>query len=157
MFTNDELTECIPNLRSYSRSLCRNNPEADDLLQDTLVRAINKRDLFNYGNLIHWLCRIMHNVRINYIRDGLRQVPSGLNYLDNIADPSQQSEVNLYILDLQNSIDRLPPAEREVFDYMFLKGEDYRQCAAALGIHPNTVRIRLGRARSALRRDYFSA
>lgn len=162
-FTDDELTGCIPNLRSYSRSLCRSNHEADDLVQDTLVRAMNKRNLFTPGNLCRWLCSIMHNVRVNYIRDSVRQVPVGINsyILENTADPSQHSEVNVSILDLQDSIDKLPQAEREVFDYMLLarlpRGQDFRQCAAALGIHPNTVRLRLRRARSALRHDYFSA
>ncbi|MBV9827941.1 MAG: RNA polymerase sigma factor, partial [Alphaproteobacteria bacterium] len=66
----------IPRLRRYARVLCRGNPaRGDDLVQDTLMRALSKQHLWQPGtNLLGWLFTIMHNLNVNEVR---RSVKSG--------------------------------------------------------------------------------
>jgi RNA polymerase sigma-70 factor, ECF subfamily len=59
----------IPRLRRYARALTRNSERADDLVQDTLVRAISKNHLWQFGtDLRAWLFTIMHNQHVNIVR-----------------------------------------------------------------------------------------
>jgi RNA polymerase sigma-70 factor (ECF subfamily) len=68
------LEEQIPRLRRYARALTRNTERADDLIQDTLVRAIAKQHLWQAGtNLRAWLFTLMHNQNVNDVRHSVRE------------------------------------------------------------------------------------
>ena len=71
---NRLLEEQIPRLRRYARALTRNIERADDLVQDTLIRALTKQHLWQAGtNLRAWLFTLMHNQNINTARHSIRE------------------------------------------------------------------------------------
>jgi len=71
---NDVLESQIPRLRRYSRALTRDTQRADDLVQDTLVRALMKQDRWEPGtNLRAWLFTLMHNQYVNNVRRANRE------------------------------------------------------------------------------------
>src|SRR3954452_25307886 len=71
---NSLLEEQIPRLLRYARALTRNTERADDLVQDTLVRALAKQHLWQAGtNLRAWLFTLMHNQNINTARHSIRE------------------------------------------------------------------------------------
>src|SRR6516162_7660667 len=64
----------IPRLRRYARALLRDNDRADDLVQDTILRALEKDHLYERGtNLRAWLFAVMHNQYVNSVRRAMRQ------------------------------------------------------------------------------------
>src|SRR5437868_6824530 len=68
------LLEYIPNLRRYARVLLRDPHRAEDLVQDTLERAMRKLHLWQAGNLRAWLFTIMHNVFVNQLKSSRRHL-----------------------------------------------------------------------------------
>ena len=68
------IEEEIPRLRRYARALTRNGSRSDDLIQDTLVRALAKEHLWEPGtNMRAWLFTIMHNQNVNAVRSAMRE------------------------------------------------------------------------------------
>lgn len=142
----------IPRLRRYARALAGERSRADDLVQDTLERALVKLHLWQPGSdLRAWLFTIMHNVFINQ----LRSQPAGLTVgLDDEAllmavRPTQGDW--LEVRDLQASLLHLPDEQREVLLLVGLEQMTYEETAGVLGIPIGTVMSRLSRAREKLR------
>jgi len=140
----------IPRLRRYARALTGNPAEADDLVQDTLERALGKWALWRPGNLRAWLLTLMHNVFINQLRTRPALVSVDEGDLPEIpARPRQHDE--LEIRDLDRALARLPPEQREVLLLIGLEELSYEAAARVLGIPTGTVMSRLSRARERLR------
>ena len=142
----------IPRLRRYARALTRNTAKADDLVQSSLVRALEKQHLWQPGsNLRAWLFTILHNQHVNEVRQLLRQGSLGSVeeaepvYVEPVADASLQ------LRDLQRAINTLSHEQREVLLLVGLEGMRYEQVATILDIPVGTVRSRLSRARTTLR------
>jgi RNA polymerase sigma-70 factor (ECF subfamily) len=142
----------IPRLRRYARALTRNPAKADDLVQSSLVRALEKQHLWQPGsNLRAWLFTIMHNQHVNEVRKLLRQgslrpvEEAEPVYVEPVADASLQ------LRDLQRAINTLSYEQREVLLLVGLEGMRYEQVATILDIPVGTVRSRLSRARTTLR------
>lgn len=139
----------IPRLRRYARALTGNDTDADDLLQDTLERALGKWLLWRPGNLRAWLLTMMHHVFLNQLRSRPALVP-----LDDDAPaipvrPQQQDE--LEVRDLDRALACLLPDQREVLLLVGLEELSYADTARILGIPQGTVMSRLSRAREKLR------
>ena len=100
---NRLLEEQIPRLRRYARALTKNIERADDLVQDTLIRALTKQHLWQAGtNLRAWLFTLMHNQNINTARHSIREnqmidVETMSNVLAATTDPTASRQ--LYELD----------------------------------------------------------
>jgi len=148
-----EITLHLPGLRRYARALLRDPNHAEDLVQDTVMRAWEKR--YHYRpdtNLRAWLFTIMHNVYVNKLRrDGLesRIMRSGEvteGDLPGTPDPDPVS-----FNDLENALQQLTPDQREVLLLAGLEHMSYKEIATTLGIPLGTVMSRLGRARERLR------
>ena len=144
----------IPRLRRYARALTRSADRADDLVQETLLRAISKSHLWQIGTDIRaWLFTIMHNHYVNMVRRAMRdeatidieQVSSSLVA---ITDPTASSQLR----ELEQSLGRLPGEQREVILLVGLEGMSYETAAKVLSVPVGTVRSRLSRGRDALRR-----
>lgn len=143
----------IPRLRRYARALTRGVGPADDLVQDTLVRAIARRHLWQLGtDLRAWLFTIMHNESVNLVRRSVREgraaelgdtwpVPPAL------SDPVWR----LSLRDLDRALARLSEQQREVVLLIGLEAVPYREAATILGVPVGTIRSRLSRARGSLR------
>jgi RNA polymerase sigma-70 factor, ECF subfamily len=144
----------IPRLRRYARALVRDRDGADDLVQDTLMRALAKQHLWEPGtNLRAWLFTLMHNQHVNSVRRPARDAvqldtEEMAGSLIAITDPTASCQLR----ELENALARLRPEEREVILLVGLEGMRYDDTAKILGIPIGTVRSRLFRGREALRK-----
>ncbi len=147
------LEEQIPRLRRYSRALMRNSTRADDLVQDCLMRAIEKSHLWEPGtDLRAWLFTIMHNQHVNGVRRSVRE---------GVSVPAEAAEAVLPILptqsagltlrDLDRAMKKLPEEQRQVLLLIGLEGMRYEEAASVLNVPVGTVRSRLSRGREELR------
>jgi RNA polymerase sigma-70 factor (ECF subfamily) len=139
----------IPNLRRYARALIGDREGADDLVQDTLERAVRKFHLWRPGDLRAWLFSIMHNVFVNQLK--ARRIAYEVEIDDSIAAP-MSSVTSTDLMDLDRALAALSPDQREVVLLVALEDMTYAEVARALGIPIGTVMSRLSRAREKLRR-----
>ena len=151
------LASHIPRLRRYARALVRDRYAADDLVQDTLERAINKFHLWRPGSdLRAWLFAIMHNVHVNQLRSRAARPETTLDDGDLLPHPAVDGD-QLEIRDVQTAIAALPPEQREVILLVGLEQLSYAEASKALGIPMGTVMSRLFRARERLRAQLSGA
>jgi len=140
----------IPRLRRYARALVGERSAADDLVQDTLERALNKLHLWKRGtDLRAWLFTVMHNVHVNQVRSRREYAALDADALELPVRATQ--EVGLEMRDMERMLARLPVEQREVLLLVVLEDLSYDEAASALGIPIGTVMSRLSRAREKLR------
>ena len=139
----------IPNLRRYARALVGDRDGADDLVQDTLERAVRKFHLWRPGDLRAWLFSIMHNVFVNQLKS--RKIPADVEIDDTFAAP-MSTVSRMDVMDLQRALGTLAPEQREVVLLIALEDMSYADVSRALGIPMGTVMSRLSRGRERLRR-----
>jgi RNA polymerase sigma-70 factor (ECF subfamily) len=149
-----ELLEAeIPKLRRYARALTRDAARADDLVQNSLVRAIAKQQLWQPGtDLRAWLFTILHHQNVNDVRGSSRgrdgvPVEKVAPSLAAVSDPTAA----LQIRDLERAMAALPEGQRRVILLVGLEGMSYEEVATILRIPIGTVRSRLSRGRETLR------
>jgi len=154
-----DLVAAIPRLRRYARVLTGDPTRGDDLVQDTLARAWEKRQLWRAGSdLRAWLFTIMHNVYVN--QRALARREAGNVSLDAEGEYGAAWQVpahggqfdRLELLELVEQLGRLPAEQREVLLLAAVEELRYEEIAAALAIPIGTVMSRLSRARDKLRR-----
>jgi RNA polymerase sigma-70 factor, ECF subfamily len=143
----------IPRLRRYARALTRSADRADDLVQETLMRAIAKAHLWQTGTDIRaWLFTIMHNQHVNMVRRAMRDganvdIEQLSSALVAITDPTASRQLR----ELENALSRLRDEHREVILLVGLEGLPYEAAAQILDVPVGTVRSRLSRGRDELR------
>ena len=145
----DQIVPYIPNLRRYARALVGDRDGADDLVQDTLERAVRKFHLWKPGDLRAWLFSIMHNVFVNQLK--ARKVTSDMEVDDSFA-AHVPTVTGTDVLDLERALGYLAPEQREVVILVALEDMSYADVSRALGIPMGTVMSRLSRGRERLRR-----
>ncbi|HWS13015.1 MAG TPA: sigma-70 family RNA polymerase sigma factor [Rhodocyclaceae bacterium] len=151
MADRDQIVAEIPRLRRYARALTGDAARADDLVQDTIERALSRWSLWRSGtNLRAWMFAIMHNLFVNQIKSAQRIEYVGDDPLPDLASRATQSDA-LEVRDLAGALQRLSPEQREVLLLVGLEELSYEQAAKALGIPIGTVMSRLSRARERLR------
>jgi RNA polymerase sigma-70 factor (ECF subfamily) len=153
-----DLVAAIPRLRSYARLLTRNSARADDLVQDTLARAWDKRKLWQAGSdLRAWLFTIMHNLHVSQCALARRE--AGTISLDS-GEYGEVWQVGYHgnqldrieLQELAQQMARLPDEQREVLLLAAVEGMGYKEMATVLAVPIGTVMSRLSRARDKLRR-----
>jgi len=143
----------IPRLRRYARALTRAADRADDLVQDTLVRALNKGHLWQPGTDVRaWLFTIMHNQFVNTVRRDARETAAvDIEHVSSTllatTDPTERRQ----LVELDRALARLPEEQREVILLVGLEGMAYESVAQILEVPIGTVRSRLSRGRERLR------
>ena len=147
------LVDLIPRLRRYARALTGDRPRADDLVQDTLERAITKWSLWRPGtDLRAWMFTIMHNVFVNQARrsnrDAVATDPAVIAELD-LADGAV-ADTLVQLNGIERALAQLPEEQREVLLLVALEGLSYDEVAHTLGVPAGTVMSRLSRARARL-------
>ena len=148
------IVELIPRLRRYARALVGDRATADDLVQDTLERALIKFHLYREGtDLRAWLFTVMHNVHVNRVRAARATEPLD-EELPEMAQRGTQGDA-LVLRDLDRAIVRLPDEQREVLLLVTLEDMSYDDVARTLGIPIGTVMSRLSRAREKMRAMVF--
>jgi RNA polymerase sigma-70 factor (ECF subfamily) len=144
----------IPRLRRYALFLARDRHRADDLVQDCLVRAIDKRDSFQPGtNLRAWLFVILRNGFITELRQArLRADVEADPEDDHPAVATAPNQIDhLRLRELRHAVDELSPEHREILLLVVIEGLSYERAAEILAVQVGTVRSRLSRARAMLR------
>jgi RNA polymerase sigma-70 factor, ECF subfamily len=154
-----DLAAALPRLRRYARALTRDVDRAEDLVQDTLARAWEKRRLWRVGSdLRAWLFAIMHNVHVNQFalrKRRLLEVP-----LDGEEGVSPSFEIpvrasqfhRVELAEVLAQIGELPVEQREVLMLAAVEELRYEDIARLQGVPIGTVMSRLSRAREKLRR-----
>lgn len=133
----------IPALRRYARALTRDTETADDVVQDTLVRALRSEHLFHGGDVRAWLYTILTNLNRNRLRS-LSRRPTVTPIKDGdaaITGPDSGSR------DIARALDELAEDQRVALLLVVLEGLTYREVAEVQGVPIGTVMSRLARAR----------
>lgn len=152
MLSEAAIRDQIPRLRRYARALTGNRDSADDLVQDTLERALSRSALFRPGGDPRpWLFTIMHNVFVNQVRSAAARRTTQLDpqAYEPIAHDSTQD--GLALRDLARALADVPADQREVILLVGLENLSYADAASILGVPVGTVMSRLSRGRERLR------
>lgn len=148
---SDELVAFIPSLRAFAVSLSGNRSNADDLVQETLVKAWGKLDSFEPGtNLRAWLFRILRNTYYSELRKRRTEHfhADGIPAEELVAKATQPSYVELQ--EFRVALNELCPERREALVLVGAVGLSYREAAEICGCEPGTVKSRVSRARTEL-------
>lgn len=148
----DALVPYIPQLRRYAQGLTQDPEAADDLVQDALLRAMDKRHLWKAGgNMRAWLYRILHNTFVNNQRRArVRRTESVDDHEAQMGTAARQHD-GVVLRSLETALHRLPPAHREVVMLVGVEGLSYEEAAGIIGCPVGTIRSRLSRARETLK------
>jgi RNA polymerase sigma-70 factor (ECF subfamily) len=138
----------VPALRRYARALTRNAELADDLVQDTLVRALRSEHLFHGGDIRSWLYTILTNLNRNRLRSLARRPPMQA-IEDNDAPDVTGPEAGAR--DIERALAVLAEDQRAALLLVVLEGLTYREVAEVQGVPIGTVMSRLARARMQIR------
>jgi RNA polymerase sigma-70 factor (ECF subfamily) len=147
----DALLAAVPSLRAFAISLSGNVDRADDLVQDTLVRAIANSHRFEPGtNLNAWLFTILRNLFHSEYRKRRREVedPDGA-YAEQLTSLPEQG-ARLDFEDFRSALATLPSEQREALLLVGASGFSYEETAEICGCAVGTVKSRVNRARSRL-------
>lgn len=147
----DDVVGMIPALRAFAWSLSHNGSDADDLVQDTLIKAWTNRERFEAGtNLRAWLFTILRNTyytqvirRRREVRDETGEYAGALR-----SPPTQDWSVAMHAL--QAALARLPAEHREALILVGAAGLSYEEAAAICGCALGTIKSRVNRARARL-------
>jgi RNA polymerase sigma-70 factor, ECF subfamily len=141
----------VPSLRAFAMSLCGNVDRANDLVQETLLRAIANINLFEPGtNMSAWLFTILRNLFRSEYRKRRREVEdSDGRYADSLkSHPEQHGRVEFE--ELRAALDQLPPDQREALILVGASGFSYEEAAAICDCAVGTIKSRVNRARTRL-------
>ena len=143
----------IPALRRYARTFVRGAADADDLVQDTLERAISRwHQRRSDGETRTWLFTILHNLAVNHLRRAARrgrEVPLDDAGESDVGVPSTQEDA-LRRDDILGAVGQLPDDQRSVLLLVSIEDVSYAEAARILDIPIGTVMSRLTRARARL-------
>ena len=146
-----DLVSAIPNLRAFAVSLSGNPDRADDLVQETLVKAWSNLSSFTEGtNLTAWLFTILRNIYYSEYRKRRRESadPDGTIAAKLISPPTQNAHMDF--LDFREALQKLPVDQREALILVGASGLSYEEAAAICGCAPGTMKSRVNRARNRL-------
>ena len=148
-FTDAELLAELPRVRRYALALTRNHEAAEDLEQDTMMRALAKRHLFQRGtDLRAWLFTICHNTHVNAVRAATRVELVELTE-DNGGSRPAPVMARLIARDVAMTMRGMDAGVRTLIG-LAGQGLNYDQIADRLNLPIGTVRSRLSRARAIL-------
>ncbi|MGZ5987023.1 MAG: sigma-70 family RNA polymerase sigma factor [Caulobacteraceae bacterium] len=147
----DEVVALIPALRAFAWSLSHNGSDADDLVQDTLIKAWTNRDKFAAGtNLRAWLFTILRNTYYTHVLRRRREVRDEMGeYAGALKTPPTQ-DWSVAMHSLQLALQRLPDEHREALILVGAAGLSYEEAAEICGCALGTIKSRVNRARARL-------
>jgi RNA polymerase sigma-70 factor (ECF subfamily) len=150
----EEIAQHIQHLRRYARALARNPVAADDLVQESLLRALAKSHLYKPGtNLRAWLFTILHNQHVSDMR---RNGRTGLSVdLDDAAaalSTRPNQETSLLMNAVNRALQMLPDEQRILIELVAIDGKSYEDVASSYGLALGTVKSRISRGRSQMRK-----
>ncbi|MBX9797061.1 MAG: sigma-70 family RNA polymerase sigma factor [Sphingomonas sp.] len=146
-----ELAALIPQLRAFGRSLSGSRDLADDLVQETLLKAWAARARFHAGtNMRAWTFIILRNLYLSQLRRArFRGEWDDLAAERSLAAPAGQDK-HIELADMQRALLLLPPAQREALILVGAGGFAYEEAAEICGVAVGTIKSRVARGRTAL-------
>jgi RNA polymerase sigma-70 factor (ECF subfamily) len=149
---HEQLKAILPRLRVYALSLTRDRDAADDLVHDTVIKALTGRQSFEPGtNLSAWVFRIQRNEFISGLRRLRPSVPVDSAIAETLSHQPHQ-ESRLVMREFMSAFGKLAPTQREALLLAVLEGQSYEVIAAHTGVSVGTVKSRISRARDTLER-----
>jgi RNA polymerase sigma-70 factor (ECF subfamily) len=145
------IMDSVLSLRSFAISLTKRLDQAEDLVQDTILKALSKQAHFEAGtNLQAWLFTILRNTFLSQIRKSGREIlDEDGNYAATMtAVPDQEDK--LAMQDLNTALAKLPQEQREAILLVGAEGMAYEEAAEMLGVAVGTIKSRVNRARNKL-------
>ena len=147
------LEPSLARLWRYALVLSRARDTADDLVQATCLRAIERADQFIPGTRVdRWLFATLRSIWLNELRS--QRIREGGGFVDAedalTTDGAREIEMNITAAAVLRAIDRLPEAQRETVLLVYGEGYRYAEAAAALGVPIGTIMSRLAAGRAAL-------
>jgi RNA polymerase sigma-70 factor (ECF subfamily) len=147
----DALLAAVPSLRAFAISLCGQIDRADDLVQDTLLRALSNIDRFERGtNLNAWLFTILRNLFHSEYRKRRREVEDADGSYANRLKVQPEQGSRLDFEDFQGALEKLSHEQREALLLVGASGFSYEEAATICGCAVGTIKSRVNRARSRL-------
>ena len=147
----DDMLKTIPSLRAFAFSLCGNADRADDLVQETLMKAwINQHSFTQGTSMSAWLFTILRNVFYSEYRKRRREVEDaeGTMAARLVSVPEQNGHMDLQ--DLRSALQKLPAEQREALILVGGSGFAYEEAAQICGCALGTLKSRVNRARTAI-------
>ena len=147
----DQVLGTVPSLRAFAISLCGNIDRADDLVQETLLRALAHIDSFEPGtNMPAWLFTILRNLFRSEYRKRRREVEDADGrYAETLkSHPEQTGRVEFE--EFRAALAKLPSDQREALILVGASGFSYDDAAAICGCAVGTIKSRVNRARTRL-------
>ncbi len=146
-----ELTELVPNLRAFARSLSGNSDQADDLVQETLIKAWRYRSSFTPGsNLKAWLFTILRNTYLSERRRRKFEIEDTDGVLAGRLSVPEEQSGHMDLVDFGKALDNLPIDQKEALLLIGAEGFSYEEVALMCGCAVGTVKSRVNRARAKL-------
>jgi RNA polymerase sigma-70 factor (ECF subfamily) len=145
------LLELVPNLRAFANSLSRNPDHADDLVQQTLLKAWRSKHTFHEGsNLKAWLFAILRNTFLTEVRRRKFETDDPDEELQNALISRGGQQAHMDLLDFEVALAKLPREQREVLILVGAEGVSYDEAALICGCAIGTIKSRMNRAREKL-------
>jgi RNA polymerase sigma-70 factor (ECF subfamily) len=147
----DDILASVPSLRAFAISLSGNGDRADDLVQETLLRALANIDSFQPGsNLPAWLFTILRNLFRSDYRKRRREVEDADGSYAKTLKTQPAQGAHLEFEEFRSALDKLPQDQREALILVGASGFSYEDAAAICGCAVGTIKSRVNRARSKL-------
>lgn len=145
------LVSAIPHLRAFARSFTSDAAAADDLVQETLIKAWNSQETFQAGtNFRAWLFTIQRNTFFTQQRKAKREIGDpDLTYTHSLSVGAEQPG-HIELQDLRSALDTLPEEQREALLLVGAAGFSYEEAAEICGCAVGTIKSRVNRARGRL-------
>lgn len=149
-----QLPRLVPRLWRFALRLTGNSHDAEDLVQRTCVRALERRAQWRAGSaMLSWLFAIEHSIWLNELRSAQRRRSASLHGdpdgegFDRFEAAAGNPELDLHCRQVVQAVEALPDAQRSVMLLVAVEGLSYREAAEVLGVPIGTVMSRLARAR----------
>lgn len=147
----NEILEHLGALRAFARSLCRDVTLADDLVQDTMVKAITNFDKFEKGtNMRAWLFTILRNTFYSNRRKAGREIGDAEGTMTEQLSVKPDHDGRLQYAEFARAFAQLNAEQREVLVLVGASGFSYEEAAEMCGVAVGTIKSRTSRARKQL-------
>lgn len=147
----EAVVEHLPAMRAFAASLTRNSAAADDLVQDTIVKAWKNFDKFQEGtNLRAWLFTILRNTFYSDLRKKKREVEDADGLMAETLSEKPHHDGRLALADFERVFSELPVEQREALILVGASGMSYEEAAETCGVAIGTIKSRINRGRAKL-------
>lgn len=147
----DAMLKAVPELRAFAVALCHQSDRADDLVQEALLRAIDRIETFIPGtNMTAWLLTILRNHFCNEFRKRRREVVDSDGYYVGTMTSQPEQESHIQLAEFRRALAKLPDEQREALTLIGGAGLSYEEAAAVCRCPVGTVKSRANRGRARL-------